>query len=192
MAFFPTVAAAIDAYTGLSPAAFFTILALMFGVYRLVSSLFVYPDDAAAEKSSPPPAPPSMEAFVPPVPVQVGDITLEELRAYDGSDPKKPLLMAIKGQVYDVSMGRLFYGPGGPYAFFSGKETSRALALMSFDPSDINGNLEDLNEAELEVLHDWEEKFKEKYVKVGQIVPENLEVGDDNESSDQIKGNQDE
>lgn len=63
---------------------------------------------------------------------------------------------------------------------------------MSFDPSDINGNLEDLSEAELEVLHDWEEKFKEKYVKVGQIVPESSKVGDDNESSDQIKENQDE
>lgn len=192
MAFYSTVVAAIDAYTGLSPAAFFTILALMFGVYRLVSSLFVYPDDAAAEKTSPPPAPPAMQPFVPPEPVQMGDITLEELKAYDGSDPNKPLLMAIKGQVYDVSMGRLFYGPGGPYAFFAGKETSRALALMSFDPSDINGNLEDLSEAELEVLHDWEEKFKEKYVKVGQIVPESSKVGDDNESSDQIKRNQDE
>lgn len=87
---------------------------------------------------------------------------------------------------------RLFYGPGGPYAFFAGKETSRALALMSFDPSDINGNLEDLSEAELEVLHDWEEKFKEKYVKVGKIVLEKSKVGDDNKSSDQIKGNQDE
>jgi membrane-associated progesterone receptor component len=39
--------------------------------------------------------------------VQVGEITEEELRQYDGSDPEKPLLMAIKGQIYDVSQSRL-------------------------------------------------------------------------------------
>jgi hypothetical protein len=39
-------------------------------------------------------------------PVEVGEITEEELRQYDGSDPEKPLLMAIKGQIYDVSQGR--------------------------------------------------------------------------------------
>ncbi|KAL6545680.1 hypothetical protein OROGR_009554 [Orobanche gracilis] len=35
--------------------------------------------------------------------VQIGDVTEEEFRAYDGSDPDKPLLMPIKGQIYDVS-----------------------------------------------------------------------------------------
>jgi predicted heme/steroid binding protein len=33
-------------------------------------------------------------------------VTEEELKAYDGSDPKKPLLMAIKGQIYDVTQSR--------------------------------------------------------------------------------------
>ncbi|KAJ7976480.1 membrane steroid-binding protein 2-like [Quillaja saponaria] len=80
--------------------------------------------------------------------------------------------MAIKGQIYDVSSSRMFYGPGGPYAMFAGKEASRALALLSFKPEDINGNLEDLEEPELEILQDWEDKFIEKYVKVGQLVPE--------------------
>ncbi|KAG4946634.1 hypothetical protein JHK87_042641 [Glycine soja] len=36
-------------------------------------------------------------------PVQLGEITAEELKAYDGTDPEKPLLMAIKAQIYDVS-----------------------------------------------------------------------------------------
>lgn len=39
-------------------------------------------------------------------PVQMGDVAEEELRAFDGSDPNKPLLMAIKGQIYDVSRSR--------------------------------------------------------------------------------------
>ncbi|KAG6530418.1 hypothetical protein ZIOFF_012650 [Zingiber officinale] len=232
MAFFSSLAAAIDSYTGLSPAAFFTIVALMVGAYRLVSAFFVYPDEeSAAKRSLAPQMPPPPEGFSPPPqPVQLGDITLEDLKAYDGSDPNKPLLVAIKGQVYDVSIGSevgacsvdlavilfntetewlnevlgvtacpmsfsllsftwLFYGPGGPYAFFAGRETSRALALMSFDPRDLNSDLSDLSEAELEVLHDWEEKFKEKYVKVGNVVAGNSK--DEDESRKEIKRDED-
>lgn len=66
----------------------------------------------------------------------------------------------------------MFYGPGGPYALFAGRDASRALALMSFDPQDLTGNIEGLSSAELEALQDWEYKFMEKYVKVGQIVSE--------------------
>lgn len=66
----------------------------------------------------------------------------------------------------------MFYGPGGPYAMFAGKEASRALALLSFKPEDINGNLEDLGPDELQILEDWEFKFIDKYAKVGQLVTE--------------------
>jgi membrane-associated progesterone receptor component len=41
-----------------------------------------------------------------PDPVEVGEVTLEQLRAYDGKDPAKQILIAIRGQVYDVSRGR--------------------------------------------------------------------------------------
>ena len=66
----------------------------------------------------------------------------------------------------------MFYGPGGPYALFAGRDASRALALMSFEPSDLTGNIDGLSASELEVLEDWEAKFEEKYVKVGQLVSE--------------------
>ncbi|VFQ72302.1 unnamed protein product [Cuscuta campestris] len=66
---------------------------------------------------------------------------------------------------------RMFYGPGGAYAMFAGKDASRALAKLSFDPREINGNLEGLCDSELETLLDWECKFMEKYAKVGQLVP---------------------
>lgn len=94
---------AITAYTGLSPAAFFTILVMMFAVYKTVCGMFVDPEDQKSViptpiLNTPPP--------VPSDPVQLGDVTEEELRAYNGSDPKKPLLMAIKGQIYDVSQSR--------------------------------------------------------------------------------------
>lgn len=66
----------------------------------------------------------------------------------------------------------MFYGPGGPYALFAGRDASRALALMSFEPSDLTGNIDGLGASELEILEDWEAKFEEKYVKVGQLVSE--------------------
>ncbi|KAK6159005.1 hypothetical protein DH2020_006319 [Rehmannia glutinosa] len=162
MALWGTLTESIHSYTGLSPAAFFTIVALMFVTYKVVCGTFVAADDYAAVKRA--------NEFVLREPVQMGDVTEEDLRAYDGSDPNKPLLMAIKGQIYDVSRSRMFYGPGSPYALFAGRDASRALALMSFDPKDLTGNIEGLGESELEVLQDWEYKFMEKYLKVGQLV----------------------
>lgn len=110
----------ISWYTGLSPMAFFTILASMIFVFQMVSSMFVSPE----EFSKPPTVPISSSnpansnLFVNDAvadasqAVQVGRLTEQQLRAYDGSDPNKPLLMAIKGQIFDVSSGRyLFFSP---------------------------------------------------------------------------------
>eukprot|EP00262_Sarcandra_glabra_P005015 TRINITY_DN16254_c0_g1_i1.p1 TRINITY_DN16254_c0_g1~~TRINITY_DN16254_c0_g1_i1.p1 ORF type:complete len:207 (+),score=36.40 TRINITY_DN16254_c0_g1_i1:16-636(+) len=165
MAFYSVFFDSITAYTGLSPAAFFTIVALMVGIYRMVSGMFVGPDEIKEKRFVP------MESL-PMEPVKLGDVTEDELKAYDGSDLKKPLLMAIKGQIYDVTRSRMFYGPGGPYALFAGRDASRALALMSFEPKDLTGNIEGLSPSELDTLQDWEYKFMEKYVKVGQLVTE--------------------
>ena len=96
-----TLKEAITAYTGLSPATFFTVLALLWAIYYVVRGLFGSSDDhhqrtRAFEEQMEPLAPP----------VQLGEISEEELKQYDGSDSKKPLLMAIKGQIYDVSQSR--------------------------------------------------------------------------------------
>ena len=150
--------------TGLSPAAFFTAVAAAAALYHVVSGIFAGP---------PPPPPPrprdEPEAEPLPPPVQLGEVSEEELRQYDGSDPKKPLLMAIKGQIYDVTQSRMFYGPGGPYALFAGKDASRALAKMSFEPQDLTGDISGLGPFELDALQDWEYKFMGKYVKVGTV-----------------------
>lgn len=63
----------------------------------------------------------------------------------------------------------MFYGPGGPYALFAGKDASRALAKMSFEDKDLNGDLIGLGVFEMEALQDWEYKFMSKYVKVGTV-----------------------
>ena len=63
----------------------------------------------------------------------------------------------------------MFYGPGGPYALFAGKDASRALAKMSFEEKDLTGDISGLSGYELGALQDWEYKFMSKYVKVGTV-----------------------
>ncbi|XP_060183622.1 membrane steroid-binding protein 2-like [Lycium barbarum] len=152
-----TITETIFQYTGLSPTALLTIAAMMLVTYKLVCSMFVSPHDFVPIKKQPP--------------LQLGEITEEQLWGYNGADSEKPLLIAIKGHIYDVSTSKMFYGPGGSYAMFAGRDASRALAQLSFKPEDINGNLEGLSDAELKILQDWEDKFMEKYARVGQLVP---------------------
>jgi membrane-associated progesterone receptor component len=88
-----------------------------------------------------------------------------------------PVYLAVRGRVFDVSKGRNFYGPGGPYENFAGRDASRGLAKGSFDEEmltkDLDGSLDtlsDLNADELEALQGWEERFLEKYMVVGKLV----------------------
>ena len=98
------------------------------------------------------------------------DYLLSELAAYDGSDPAKPLLIGIRGQVYDVTRGRDFYGPAGPYGMFAGKDCTRALAKVSFDAELFTGNTDGLEPDELDKLEEWIETFEGKYRRVGRLL----------------------
>lgn len=149
---------AIPVYTGLSSATFVTLVALLVAVYYLVSGFFAPQQRAPVVPREPPPPP-----------VQLGTISEEELAAFDGVDEKKPLLMAIRGNIYDVSQSRGFYGPGGAYSLFAGKDASRALAKMSFEKEDLTGDTSGLGAYELSALDDWEHKFQSKYHKVGEL-----------------------
>jgi membrane-associated progesterone receptor component len=99
-----------------------------------------------------------------------------------------PVYLAVRGRVFDVTSGRNFYGPGGPYANFAGRDASRGLACGSFDEEmltkDLQGpldKLEGLGPDEMEALKGWEERFEEKYLVVGKLVA----VGD--EGKDEVK-----
>ena len=98
------------------------------------------------------------------------DYSLSELPCYDGSDPTKPLLIGIRGHVYDVTRGRDFYGPGGPYGMFAGKDCTRALAQVSFDEELFTGDIEGLESDELDKLEEWIEMFEGKYRRIGRLL----------------------
>ncbi|KAI8368427.1 hypothetical protein EDC96DRAFT_574280 [Choanephora cucurbitarum] len=95
-----------------------------------------------------------------------------DLVPFDGHDQQKPILMAVNGSVYDVTRGRNFYGPEGPYANFAGRDASRGLAKNSFDedmlvdPKGPIDRLEDLSAEEWDSLREWEQHFATKYTLV--------------------------
>lgn len=110
-------------------------------------------------------------------PVVFRTFTPQTLLPYDGNN-NMPVYLAVRGQVFDVTPGRNFYGPSGPYANFAGRDASRGLACGSFDESmlteDLNGPLDtlhDLGPEEMDALKGWEERFLDKYMIVGKLVP---------------------
>lgn len=112
-----------------------------------------------------PPPPPEM-------PRLRRDFTVAELKKYDGTQPDGRVLVAVNGNVYDVTKGKNFYGPGGPYAVFGGRDASRGLATFSVtaSPSDEYDDLSDLKSHEMESVREWEMQFKEKYILVGRLL----------------------
>ncbi|KAK4038147.1 hypothetical protein C8A01DRAFT_48204 [Parachaetomium inaequale] len=59
-------------------------------------------------------------------------LTPAQLATYDGTDPTKPIYLAINGTIYDVSSNRRTYGPGGSYQYLSGCDAARAYITGCF------------------------------------------------------------
>ncbi|CAF9934754.1 hypothetical protein IMSHALPRED_009832 [Imshaugia aleurites] len=111
-----------------------------------------------------------------PAPVVFRTFTPPTLQPYDG-EKDRPVYLAVRGKVFDVTPGKNFYGPGGPYENFAGRDASRGLACGSFDEDmltkDLDGPLDDLSglgQDEMQALQDWEDRFSEKYLVVGKLV----------------------
>ncbi|XP_012288066.1 membrane-associated progesterone receptor component 1 [Orussus abietinus] len=98
------------------------------------------------------------------------DFTLEELKKYDGTGPDGRICVAVNGSVYDVTKGSRFYGPGGIYAAFGGRDASRGLATFDVTGQDKYDDLSDLDTAQMNSVLEWEAQFKERYDYVGKLL----------------------
>ncbi|KAI1500073.1 membrane-associated progesterone receptor component 1 [Biscogniauxia marginata] len=148
-----------ELYTGLV-----TPLNLILALITLYTTYLLYKPGEPARLPREPPA------------VVFRTFTPRTLLPYDGQGGK-PVYLAVRGRVFDVSAGRNFYGPGGPYENFAGRDASRGLAYHSFDEDmltkDLDGpldRLEGLGPEEFESLQGWEERFLSKYLVVGKLV----------------------
>lgn len=113
--------------------------------------------------------------FTPPEPelpkLKKQDFTVQDLKKYDGNQPDGRVLVAVNGNVYDVTKGKKFYGPGGPYSAFGGKDASRGLATFQISVKETEyDDLSDLNTMEMDSVREWEAQFKEKYELVGRLL----------------------
>ncbi|OWZ19916.1 Heme/steroid binding protein [Phytophthora megakarya] len=99
-------------------------------------------------------------------------LTLEELLQFNGLDnPRGSVLVGVDGVVYDVTMnGSEFYGPGGMYGDFAGRDASKALACMSLEEEALNNpSIEGLTSEQRKTLDDWVKRFEGKYAIVGKV-----------------------
>lgn len=113
----------------------------------------------------------------PPV-IELKDYTPRELSTYNGAteETNNRILIAVKRHVFDVSHASGFYGPGGMYGNFAGRDASRGLAKNSFDSNvlvSVDGEidtLKDLTEAERVALEEWFQFYSSKYNRVGTLI----------------------
>ncbi|PRD34610.1 UNVERIFIED_CONTAM: cyb5d2 [Trichonephila clavipes] len=97
-------------------------------------------------------------------------LSSEELKSYDGGPDSKGLYLAILGEIFDVEKGAQHYRPGGGYAFFAGRDATRAYITGDFSESGLIDDVSDLDSASLISIEDWLSFYKEEYKLVGKVV----------------------
>ncbi|CAF3691678.1 unnamed protein product [Rotaria sp. Silwood1] len=117
---------------------------------------------------------PSPSNVKPPLPKMTKqDLTIEELRKYNGIDSNGRILTAIYGDIFDVSRRIDLYGPGGSYSLFAGRDATRALSKMQLTQSlfaNEYDDLADLTDGERSTARNWHEDFREKYDIIGRLL----------------------
>ena len=104
-----------------------------------------------------------------PKPVTLRNFTLEELAEFDGADGK-PIYLAIKGKVYDVTSKPTAYGPKGGYKAFAAKDATRAYGTGCFKDH-LTHDVRELTDDQIKAIDDWVsfyEKHKE-YTFLGHV-----------------------
>nr|XP_019015155.1 uncharacterized protein I206_01243 [Kwoniella pini CBS 10737]OCF53936.1 hypothetical protein I206_01243 [Kwoniella pini CBS 10737] len=87
-------------------------------------------------------------------------ISASSLSQYDGSDPSKPIYVAIKGRVFDVTPKAEMYGKGKGYNIFAGRDASKGLGMSSLNLEDAISDYSSLNETQMNTLNQWESFFE--------------------------------
>lgn len=97
------------------------------------------------------------------------EYTVDELFENDGRNGK-PIWLCAKGEIFDVTKGRDFYGPESGYAIMAGRDASRSLALLSLEQASVDNNrIDDLAAADIMTLDEWRMKFHSKYTYLGTL-----------------------
>ncbi|KAI9262172.1 cytochrome b5-like heme/steroid binding domain-containing protein, partial [Phascolomyces articulosus] len=95
----------------------------------------------------------------------------EQLRRYDGSNPNLPIYLAVDGDVFDVSDGAGWYGRGGSYNHFAGKDAARAYVTGCFKDH-LTHDLRGLSDGQLKGVEGWKKFYQNHrtYYKIGRVL----------------------
>ncbi|CAG0900212.1 unnamed protein product [Darwinula stevensoni] len=93
----------------------------------------------------------------------------EELAKYNGRK-KKELYLAILGRVYDVSSARNYYGKGGFYEPFTGRDASRAFLTGDFSEGGLTDEVSGLTDEDYRALDEQADFYDSKYKYVGEYL----------------------
>lgn len=97
--------------------------------------------------------------------------TSAELFEFGNGKDGKPLLLSIFGRVYDVTAGAKFYGEGGNYNMFAGRDVTRALSTGCKKEECLVRDTDGLTEKQLAEGKRWLSFFQlhDKYAYVGNL-----------------------
>ncbi|KAG1677123.1 hypothetical protein FOA52_000929 [Chlamydomonas sp. UWO 241] len=101
-------------------------------------------------------------------PAETRMLTKLELRSYGGHG-SKPSYLAIGGKVFDVSKGARFYGKGGGYSHFVGRDASRGFITGDFK-GDLTDNVADFTPEQFAGLAEWIRFYHKEYTYKGRLV----------------------
>jgi predicted heme/steroid binding protein len=104
--------------------------------------------------------------------------TRTELYEFGNGLDGKPILISLFGRVYDVSAGKKFYGPGGPYQNFGGHDVTYSLSTGCRTDDCLFLSVEDLDEKLMKEGKRWLSFFHlhDKYPLVGKLDTDYLEI----------------
>ncbi|KCV68832.1 hypothetical protein H696_04250 [Fonticula alba] len=101
---------------------------------------------------------------------QLVPYTVESLSKFDGVQTPGKIYLGIAGYVFDVSERPGFYGPGGSYSVYAGRDASRALACSTITVEDCNQKISGLTEKQYDTLRSWLSFFQKRYPNIGKMV----------------------
>ena len=98
-------------------------------------------------------------------------VTKEELAKHNGKDGAD-IWLSVLGEVYDVSTGEKYYGPGMGYGAFAGTDCSVCFVSGTFTEEEAERPLEDITDQNIGGVLDWKKFYEthETYTHVGRLV----------------------
>lgn len=106
------------------------------------------------------------------------DYTMSEIATFDGSDPDRPIVIVVRGDVFNVSAGAGYYGRDGPYNIFAGKDATWLLAKGELELGTPEAMAKPLTALEEQELDGWFNHFTFKYERIGRVRTDRAQTTD--------------